>query len=54
MRIDESATTAIHDPLGLKCHSLDQVNEIADCLEKQFTFHDLCDEIHAQWLEAKS
>jgi hypothetical protein len=36
--------TAIHGPSGLKFHPVDKANAIADCLENQFTPHDLCDE----------
>jgi hypothetical protein len=37
------APTVMHGTLGLKFHPTDKVNEIADCLENQFTAHDLCD-----------
>jgi hypothetical protein len=37
------APTAIHGLLGLKYHPLEKANAIADCLENQFTLHDLCD-----------
>jgi hypothetical protein len=49
-----SAPTAIHDPLGIKFNLLDKANTIADCLEKKFTPHDLCEENHKQKVEAKS
>jgi hypothetical protein len=42
------APTAIHGLLGLKYHPEDKANAIADCLENQFTPHDLCDENHEQ------
>jgi hypothetical protein len=41
-----SATLAIHDPLGLNFNPLENAEAIADCLENQFTPHDLCDENH--------
>jgi hypothetical protein len=40
------APTAIHGRLGLKYHPVDKANVIADCLENQFTPHDLCEENH--------
>jgi hypothetical protein len=39
--------------LGLKYHPLDKANAIADCLENQFTPHDLCEENHEQRMEAR-
>jgi hypothetical protein len=47
------APTTIHGPLGLKCHPQDKTNAIADCLESQFTPHDLCDENHERRVEAR-
>jgi hypothetical protein len=47
------APTAIHGPLGLKFHPVDKANTIADCLENQFTPHDLCDENHERRVEAR-
>jgi hypothetical protein len=38
--------TAIHGPSGLKFHPSEKAKEIADCLENQFTHHDLCAENH--------
>jgi hypothetical protein len=38
------APTAILGPLGLKYQLLDKATMIADCLENQFTLHDLCGE----------
>jgi hypothetical protein len=46
------APTAIHGPLGLNYHPEDKANTIADCLENQFTPHDLCDENHEERVEA--
>jgi hypothetical protein len=48
------APTVIHDLLGLKYHPVDKANAIADCLENQFTPHDLCDENHERRVEAES
>jgi hypothetical protein len=47
------APTAIHGALGLKFHPSEKANAIADCLEIQFTPHDLCHEIHELRVEAK-
>jgi hypothetical protein len=44
--------TAIHGLLGLKYHPVDKSNAIADCLENQFTPHDLCEENHERRVEA--
>jgi hypothetical protein len=45
--------TAIHGLLELKYHPVDKANEIADCLENQFTPHDLCDQNHERRVEAR-
>jgi hypothetical protein len=47
------APTAIHGASGLKFHPLDKGNAIADCLEIQFTPHNLCDDNHEQRVEAR-
>jgi hypothetical protein len=47
------APTDSHGLLGLKYHRLDKANAIADCLENQFTPHDLCDENHERRVEAR-
>jgi hypothetical protein len=47
------APTAIHGASGLKFLPSDKANDIADCLEIQFTPHDLCDESHERQVEAK-
>jgi hypothetical protein len=44
---------AIHGPSGLKFHPSEKANAIADCLENQFTHHDLCDENHERRVEAR-
>jgi hypothetical protein len=51
-RDEPRAPTAIHCLLGLKFLSLEKANAIADCLENQFTPHDLCDENHERRVEA--
>jgi hypothetical protein len=47
------ALTAIHGPSGRKFHLSEKANTIADCLEIQFTPHDLCDKNHKWQVEAK-
>jgi hypothetical protein len=47
------APTGIHGPLGVKLHPLKKANSIADCLEKQFTPHELCEENHERCVEAR-
>jgi hypothetical protein len=44
--------TAIHGSSGLKFHPSEKANAIADCLEIQFTAHDLCDENYERQVEA--
>jgi hypothetical protein len=54
MRRDEpKAPTAVLGPLGLKYHPNKKANVTADCLENQFTSHDLCDENHQQRVQAR-
>jgi hypothetical protein len=48
------APTAIHGASGLKFYPCEKANAIADCLEIQFTPHDLCDENHERRFEAKA
>jgi hypothetical protein len=47
------ASSAIHGPLGHIFYPIDKANIIADCLENQFTVHDLCDCDHRRRVEAK-
>jgi hypothetical protein len=47
------APTAIHGVCGLKSHPFEKGNAIADCLEIQFTPHDLCDDNHERRVEAR-
>jgi hypothetical protein len=47
------APTAIRGPFGLTFHPLEKANAIADCLENQFTSHDLCDENHKRRVVAR-
>jgi hypothetical protein len=46
-------TTVIHGPFGLTFRPLEKANAIVDCLENQFTLHDLCDENHKHQVEAR-
>jgi hypothetical protein len=46
-------STSVHGPLGIKYHPTEKANAIADCLEKQFTSHDLRDENHERQVEAR-
>jgi hypothetical protein len=39
-----NAPTAVHGPIGITYHPNEKANVTADCLENQFTSHDLCDE----------
>jgi hypothetical protein len=47
------APTEIHGPLGIKFHLLEKTNAITDCLENQYTPHDLCEENHERCVEAR-
>jgi hypothetical protein len=47
------APTTIHGTSGLKFLPTEKANAIADCLEIQFTPHELCDENHDRRMEAK-
>jgi hypothetical protein len=47
------APTAIHGASNLKFLPSEKANAIADCLENQFTPHDLCEENHERRVEAK-
>jgi hypothetical protein len=47
------APTAIHGASGLKFHPSEKDNASADCLEIQFTTHDLCDENHERRVVAR-
>jgi hypothetical protein len=47
------APTAIHGLLGLQYHPVGKANAIADCLENQFTPHELCEENHERRVEAR-
>jgi hypothetical protein len=53
MRDGPRAPTAIHGTSGLKFLPSEKANAIADCLEIQFTPHDLCDENHERQVEAE-
>jgi hypothetical protein len=47
------APIALHGPLGIQYHPNEKANAIADCLENQFTFHDLCGENHERRVETR-
>jgi hypothetical protein len=52
MKRDEpKAPTADHGHLGIIYHPNEKINVIADCLENQFTSHDLCDGNHEGQVE---
>jgi hypothetical protein len=53
MRNAPKEPTAIHGPFGLTFHLLEEANAIADCLENQFTSHDLRDENHKRRVVAR-
>jgi hypothetical protein len=38
---------------GITFHTLEKANRIADCLGKEFTPHDLCDENYERHVEAR-
>jgi hypothetical protein len=46
------APTVIHGLLGIKYQPEDKAKAIADCLENQFTSHNVCDENHERRVEA--
>jgi hypothetical protein len=46
------APTAIHCPFRSKFHLPEKANAIADCSEKQFTPHGLCDDNHEHRVQA--
>jgi hypothetical protein len=52
-RDEPRAPTGIHGPSGLKFLPSEKANAIADCLENQFTPHDMCDENHERRVEAR-
>jgi hypothetical protein len=45
--------TALHGFLGITYHPNEKANETADCLENQFTSHDLCNENHERRVETR-
>jgi hypothetical protein len=47
------ASIAIRGPSGFKFHPSEKANAIVDCLENQFTHHDLCDESHERRVEVR-
>jgi hypothetical protein len=53
-RNEPKAPTAVHGPLETANHLNEKANVIEDCLENQFTSHDLCDENREQQAETRS
>jgi hypothetical protein len=47
------AQTAVHGPLGIIYQSNEKANVTADCLENQFTSHNLCDKNHERQVETR-
>jgi hypothetical protein len=45
------APAAVQGPLGIMYHPNEKANLIADCVENQFTCHDLCDENNERRME---
>jgi hypothetical protein len=52
-RAGPKAPIAIHHPLGLKYQPLKKATTIVNCLENQFTPHDLCNRNHKRWVKAR-
>jgi hypothetical protein len=52
-RDEPRVPTAIHGSSDLKFHPSEKANAIVDCLEVQFTPHNLCNENHERGLEAR-
>jgi hypothetical protein len=52
MRDGTRVPAAMHGASGLKFYLFEKASAIADCLEIQFTPHDLCDDNHEQRVEA--
>jgi hypothetical protein len=46
--------TVLHGPIGITYHPKGKPNAIADCLENQFTSHDLGDENHGLRVENRA
>jgi hypothetical protein len=52
-RDGSKTSTTIHDPLGLKYQPLEKTTTTVDCLENQFTSHDLCEESHKRRVDVR-
>jgi hypothetical protein len=52
-RDGSKAPTAVRGPLEITYHPNEKANAIADCLENNFTSHDLCDENHERRAETR-
>jgi hypothetical protein len=50
---EPKAPAAIHGSFGLKYQTRGKATKVADCLEEQFTQHDLFDENHKRRVKAK-
>jgi hypothetical protein len=48
-----NAPTSVHGSLGITYHTNEKANGIADCLENQFTSHDLCYKNHEWQMETR-
>jgi hypothetical protein len=47
------APTAVHGPLGITYHLNEKANVTGNCLEKQFSSHDLYVENHERQMETR-
>jgi hypothetical protein len=52
-RDGRKAPTTVHGPLGITYHPNKEAKVIADCLENQFTSHDLCNETYGRQAETR-
>jgi hypothetical protein len=52
-RDGSTAPAAVHGPFGITHHPNKKSNVTADCLESQFTSHDLRNENIEQWVETR-
>jgi hypothetical protein len=52
-RDGQKASTAVHGPLGITYHPKEKANEVANCLENQFIFYDMCFENNERRVETR-
>jgi hypothetical protein len=53
MKMDSpKAPTIVHDPLGITNDLNEKASIVADCIDNQFTSHNLFDENHERCVEA--